>query len=116
MQDLSPQLAKYFAVDAGVLVTQVNDGSPAARGGMKAGDVITRIDTTPVARASDITRALATVESGATVTIALMRDRAAQSLTVTARRAAHTYSSLCGASGGMSTASCAATICATARV
>lgn len=83
VQDLSPQLAKYFGVDAGVLVTQVNDGSPAARGGMKAGDVITRIDTTAVARASDVTRALATVEGGASVTIELMRDRAVQSLTVT---------------------------------
>ena len=83
VQDLTPQLATYFGVDAGVLVTQVNDGSPAARGGMKAGDVITRIDTTAVTRASDITRALAAVEGGATVTVELMRDRTAQSLSVT---------------------------------
>jgi S1-C subfamily serine protease len=83
VQDLTPQLATYFGVEAGVLVTQVNDGSPAARGGMKAGDVITRIGTTPVARASDITTALTTAEGGATVTVDLVRDRAPQSLTVT---------------------------------
>ncbi len=83
VQDLTSQLAQYFGVKAGVLVTQVNDGSPAARAGMKAGDVITRVESTDITRASDITQALAPVEGGATVSVEVMRDRASQSLTVT---------------------------------
>lgn len=83
VQDLTPQLAEYFGVTAGVLVTQVHDGSPAARAGMKAGDVITRIDTSDVTRASDVFRAVATLDGGASVKVELTRDRQTQSLSVT---------------------------------
>ena len=38
---LSDQLATYFGVKDGVLVASVEADSPAARAGLKAGDVIT---------------------------------------------------------------------------
>lgn len=83
VQDLTPQLAQYFGVKEGVLVTQVNEGTPAARGGMKAGDVITKVHDTAVTSIGDISRALAQVEGGATVTVEVSRDKAATSLSVT---------------------------------
>jgi C-terminal processing protease CtpA/Prc len=83
VQDLTPQLAQYFGVADGVLVTQVNEGTPAARGGMKAGDVITKVQDTAVTRAADVTRALAGVDAGSTVTIEVSRDKATTSLSVT---------------------------------
>lgn len=86
VQDLTPQLAQYFSVKAGVLVTQVNDGSPAARGGMKAGDVITKVQDTAVTSAAEITRALAAVEAGTAVTVEVSRERAPVSLSVTLDR------------------------------
>jgi serine protease Do len=43
-QTLTKQLADYFGVSEGILVTSVNDNSPAAKAGLKAGDVITAVD------------------------------------------------------------------------
>ncbi|HTV55276.1 MAG TPA: PDZ domain-containing protein [Terriglobia bacterium] len=49
-EDLTPQLASYFGVKQGkgVLVTEVEQGSPAAKAGLKAGDCIVRVDSTEV--------------------------------------------------------------------
>jgi serine protease Do len=60
-QDLTPQLAGYFAVKQGkgVLVAEVEDGSPAAKAGLKAGDCIVRVDTAEVDSVSGLRRALA---------------------------------------------------------
>lgn len=60
-QDLTPQLASYFGVKQGkgVLVAEVEAGSPAAKAGLKAGDCIVRVDTTEVDSISSLRRALA---------------------------------------------------------
>ena len=81
--DLTPQLSEYFGVKDGVLVTEVSEGSPAARGGLKAGDVITRIADTAVADVSDISQALAASEAGGTVAVEVSRNRTPVSLSVT---------------------------------
>jgi S1-C subfamily serine protease len=44
VQELSPQLADYFGVDDGVLVSSVTEESVAAAAGLQAGDVITSVD------------------------------------------------------------------------
>ena len=57
---LTKQLADYFGVaqGGGVLVSSVTENSPAARAGIKAGDVITEADGERVSNSSDLTRAL----------------------------------------------------------
>ncbi len=44
LEDVNEQLAEYFDVDGGVLVTEVVEDSPAAEAGLKAGDVIVKLD------------------------------------------------------------------------
>src|SRR5204863_3258457 len=41
VQEVTPELAEYFGVKQGVLVASVAPDSPAAKAGLKAGDVIT---------------------------------------------------------------------------
>lgn len=72
-QALSPQLAEYFGTKEGVLVSSVRDDSPAARAGLRAGDVITAIDGEKVDSPADLVRAAARAEGS--LTIAYVRDR-----------------------------------------
>lgn len=55
VQALGQQLAEYFGVKSGVLVVNVVRDSPAQKAGLKAGDVITRVNGDPVATPHDIT-------------------------------------------------------------
>jgi len=72
--ELTDQLAKYFGVDDGVLVTAVTDGSAAAKAGLKAGDVITSIDGHKVTSREDLTRDLREGTSD-DVSIGIVRDK-----------------------------------------
>jgi len=44
VQDLTPQLAQHFGTRRGVVVAEIDPGSPAAGAGLARGDVITRVD------------------------------------------------------------------------
>src|SRR3982750_2205646 len=58
--ELTKQLADYFGITGGkgVLVTSVTDDGPAAKAGVRAGDVITAIDGEAVDSPGDISRAI----------------------------------------------------------
>ena len=81
-QTLSKQLAEYFGVTDGVLVTSVSENSPAAKAGLKAGDVITAIDGEKVSSPGDITRVLGKKETG-DVTLTIVHDHNTRTVTVT---------------------------------
>jgi serine protease Do len=53
-ETLTPQLAQFFGVEEGVLVRTVNPKSPAEKAGIKAGDVILKVNGTPVTSAREI--------------------------------------------------------------
>jgi serine protease Do len=79
------QLAAYFGVKEGVLVRSVNKGSAAEKAGIKAGDVILKVDETNVTSPRDISSALRSSREGSkkNVPVQLMRDRKETTLTVT---------------------------------
>jgi serine protease Do len=72
--ELSDQLAAYFKVDDGVLVSSVDEGSPAAKAGLKAGDVIVKLNGTTVGDASDLGGAVARLDAGTPATLTVQRD------------------------------------------
>ncbi|MDP6371717.1 MAG: PDZ domain-containing protein [Vicinamibacterales bacterium] len=82
-EELTPQLAEYFGVEAGVLVTHVEDNSAAAAAGVRAGDVITAVDGEGVDDVSDLRRRLREVDAGEEFPLAVTRDRDALSLGTT---------------------------------
>jgi serine protease Do len=66
----------------GVLVVEVVPGSPAARAGLQAGDVLVSVNDTPVAEAKDVQNQVEASTIGADLAIALLRDGRNQTLTV----------------------------------
>jgi S1-C subfamily serine protease len=81
VQELTPDLAAYFGVSDGVLVSGVDADRPAAKAGLKAGDVITAIDGKAVKSSVDLIQQLAGKQSE--VTIAVTRDKKALTLKAT---------------------------------
>ncbi len=81
---LNKQLADYFGITGGkgALVTAVTEDSPAAKAGIKAGDVITAIDGEAVDSPGDIARAINRKKEGA-VTLTVIRNRSQQTFQVT---------------------------------
>ena len=77
---LEGQLADYFGIQNGVLVTSVNRGSAAEKAGLKAGDVIVKVEDTRVAGPGDISRALRSAGSGRSVPLTVVRNRAEMTL------------------------------------
>jgi serine protease Do len=57
-EPLADQLAEFFGVKEGVLVRSVVKDSAAAKAGLKAGDVITKVDDTKVTAPREITSAI----------------------------------------------------------
>jgi serine protease Do len=76
------QLADYFGVKDGVLIKQVMRNTPAERAGLKAGDVITKVDGQSVASTRDITQQLRSAANRA-VTLTVVREKREMPLTVT---------------------------------
>jgi S1-C subfamily serine protease len=74
--EIEGQLADYFglAAGAGVLVSSVNEDSPAAKAGLKAGDVVLELGGQAIRHGGDLRRAIRNVEGGGSVTLKLQRD------------------------------------------
>lgn len=83
VQSLDGQLGEYFGTSTGVLVNSVEADSPAAKAGLKAGDVVTAIDGKAVSEPSQLIEAVRDAKDGATLAIDYVRDRKAQSTNAT---------------------------------
>jgi len=79
---LTEQLASFFGVTRGVLVSEVTPGSAGEMAGLKAGDVIISVAGQSVSEPRDVVRGLRQAEAGTNVDIRVMRDR--KELTLTA--------------------------------
>jgi serine protease Do len=85
IESLGPELADYFAVepDKGVLVVEVAPDSPAAKAGLKPGDVIVALNSDPVANPRALLAQLDERKPGDQVTIGVLRHGKSVSLTAT---------------------------------
>jgi membrane-associated protease RseP (regulator of RpoE activity) len=82
--ELTKQLADYFGVTGGkgVLITSVSEDGPAAKAGLKAGDVITAVDGEAVDASGDISRIINRKKEGE-VTLTIIRNKTQQTMRVT---------------------------------
>jgi serine protease Do len=82
VNELTPELAEYFgAKGGGVLVARVTPDSPAAKAGLKAGDVITSVDGDRVGHTSELVDELR--DKQGEVTLGIIRDKKESSVTAT---------------------------------
>lgn len=85
---LKAQLAEYFGVKEGVLVRQVNKGSAAEKAGIKAGDVIIKVDGEAVSTPGEVTSAIrSALPKKKTIPVTVVRNRQETTLNVTIEEA-----------------------------
>jgi serine protease Do len=86
-QDLSGQLGKYFGAPdgEGVLVTNVESNSSAAKAGIQAGDVITKLDGERVRTLRGLREQLRTKGAAQTVTLGVLRKGSEMSINIQPR-------------------------------
>ena len=85
MSALTPETAQRLRAPSdaqGVVITEVEQGSPAFRAGLVSGDIITRINRQPVRTPQEASRALSAVPSGSTAFILVLRRGQEQFFTV----------------------------------
>lgn len=85
---ISKQLADYFGVTdgKGLLINEVRKDSPAAKAGLKAGDVIVEADGKNVENDADLIKILNEKKEG-TISITVIRDKNRQNFTVEPEKA-----------------------------
>jgi serine protease Do len=68
---------------AGALVTEPQSDSPAAKAGVKAGDVIVSVDGASIEDSRELARKIGTLSPGASVKLSLIRDGSQQTINIT---------------------------------
>lgn len=76
IQDLTPDNAEAMGLDIseGAVITQVVSDSPAARAGLRAGDVVVAVDGRPVRGSSDLRNRVGLTPVGEKIELTLLRD------------------------------------------
>jgi len=83
-EDLTSQLGSYFGApnNAGILVREVRAGTPADRAGLKAGDVITKVEGKEVRTLADLRAQLREKSNQASVNMSILRKGSEIAVTV----------------------------------
>jgi len=85
VQEINQQLAKSFGLPTpdGALVSSVEKDGPAAKAGLKAGDVILQVNQSKVRDSSDLPGEIADIKPGAQAQLQIWRDGGVKSIAVT---------------------------------
>lgn len=79
----SSEIEALFGVKTGAVVSQVMDGSPAAKAGVAVDDVIVRAGEQPISTGSDLIHAIVQHRPGEEIELELWRNRQVQTVKVT---------------------------------
>jgi serine protease Do len=85
IQEVSQSLAQSFGLDRprGALIASVEDGSPAAKAGIRPGDVLLGLNGQTIERSAELPPLVASVKPGTKATFEVWRDGRKQNLTLT---------------------------------
>jgi len=82
-EGLESQLASYFGVKEGVLVRSVLSGTPAEKAGLKAGDVITKVEKTDVSTPRELSSRLRSLRTQKNISLTVIREKKEITVSVT---------------------------------
>jgi serine protease Do len=84
IQEVNAQLADSFGLERpkGALVSSVETGGPADKAGVKAGDVILKVDGKDIDRSAQVPSIIAAIKPGTTTDLEVWRDRAEKRISV----------------------------------
>lgn len=84
IQDVNRGLAESFGLErpAGALVAQVLDGGPAAKGGLRVGDVILSVDGNDIDMSADLPHLIGTIKPDTQARLGIVREGDRQALNV----------------------------------
>ncbi|AOE64437.1 DegQ family serine endoprotease [Pseudomonas corrugata] len=76
IQEVNKDLAESFGLEkpAGALVAQIQDGGPAAKGGLQVGDVILKLNDQPIIMSADLPHLVGALKAGAKANLEVIRD------------------------------------------
>ncbi|MFT3743105.1 MAG: PDZ domain-containing protein [Pyrinomonadaceae bacterium] len=80
--DLTKQLAQHFGVEDGLMINEVRENSPAAKAGLKAGDIIVEVNSKAATSQLDLIREVNSKKEG-DVQLTIVRDGKRQTISVT---------------------------------
>jgi serine protease Do len=85
VQGVNQTLANSFGLSkpVGALVSSVDPGGPAAKGGLQAGDVILAVNGVAVDDSTDLPSQIAAMKPGSKATLDVWRDKSKKQLTIT---------------------------------
>ena len=84
IQEVTKELAESFGMKnaSGALIASVEKGGPAEKGGLEAGDVITRFDGKVIASSSDLPRVVGATKVGKDVSVEIFRKGGTRTLSM----------------------------------
>jgi serine protease Do len=85
IQEISKELAESFGMKGtnGALVSNVEKGSPAEKGGLEPGDVILKFDNKPIDTSADLPRVVGATKPGKQVPVEILRKGNTRNLSIT---------------------------------
>ncbi len=87
VQDITPEIARNLGLEgvSGVVVTEVTQGSPAAEGGIRRGDVIQEVNRKPVENIEDFGQAIEEAKGQESILFLIKRGESSLFVTVSPR-------------------------------
>ncbi len=85
IQPVTPDIAESLGLEnaKGAIISELTDGSPALKAGLKSGDTILKVDGTDIADARDLAKVISHVAPGKVVQLSIIRGGKAQIVPVT---------------------------------
>jgi serine protease Do len=85
IQPVTPDIAESLGLEnaKGAIISELTDGSPALKAGLKSGDTILKVDGTEIADARDLAKVISHVAPGKVVQLSIIRGGKAQTMPVT---------------------------------